>query len=1295
MKILYVEDEVAHVLLAQRTLEENLQHEFTLVHAETIKQALSVLDAQTDIDLILSDLRLPDGTGLDLLTKVRERESPPAVVLVTGQGDQEVAVAALKAGAADYLVKQSDYLHRLPIVISNAVAQNRYLREQAALRAAEIKYQSLVEQISAVVFLDDINETETTLYMSPRIEELTGYSSEEWLADPEIWRKCIHPDDQERIFREFEKSHKYGTSFAEEYRLIRRDGRTVWVKEDTNLIRDNDGNPSYWQGLLLDITKEKENEVALQRQVQELSVLHSVAIAGTESYSEDEIIEKVTRITGQLYPEVCGILQLNEKGDMLTPHSSYLGADISNWRNGYPITRGITGKAVLLGKTIRSGDITKEAEYIEIASNIRSELCVPIRVNEHIIGVLNVESRKADAFEESDERILNTIAGGLGIALEKLRLFKEEQQRRQEAETLRRAATVLSSSLDPDTVSREILTALKQIILFNSGSVFLQEGNKLRIAMAEGYYHSEQLKNLTFPEDDEYYQVAKITRQPIIVEDVQKDSRFKYWGDSTSIRGWMVVPLISRGRVIGAISLDSLQPGAFNKNIGNTVMAFAYQAAAAIENARLFESEQGRRREAETLRLAATAISSTLDLNSVMEDILKALKQVIDFDSASVFLHEGDWLRLAVCQGFAGPDTLINKKFPANDPLLLKIRETRRPIIIEDVQKNPLFKNWGNTQNIHGWMATPLLNRGRVIGYITLDNYKPAAYDESNIETAMAFAYQAAAAIENARLYDETQRRLSELETINRLSASLRTTQPVDEMLNILLNETLNLIQTEHGLIWLYDSAEDHLVQRAARGELAHLKNRSLKISESHVIGQTFLSGKVHISSSSISDSSANVESRDNKAADMRAACIPIQSTAGTMGVLMIGVDDAHQITDQINLLTTMAEIAGNSIHRAQLLEHSREQIQRLTTLRDIDSAIASSFDLRLTLNILMDQTMKHLGVHAIDITLYHPDLQTITYLGGLGFQFSSATRPQVRIGEGLAGRVIIMHKTLHITDLQNSPEIKNEPLLKREGFVTYIGIPLIVKGQIKGVFEVFHRAPLSPTPDWMEFLHTLAGQAAIAIDNSQLFENLQRSNQELIQAYDTTLEGWARALELRDRETEGHTRRVTELTLRLAEYMGISESEMVNIHRGVLLHDIGKMGVPDHILKKAGKLDANEWQEMRQHPVYAYNLLSPISYLRGALDIPYSHHEHWDGSGYPRGLKAEQIPLAARIFSVVDIWDALLSDRPYRKAWSQDKVIEYLKDIAGTHLDPRIVETFLRMIVEDESATYISRPSI
>jgi putative nucleotidyltransferase with HDIG domain len=175
------------------------------------------------------------------------------------------------------------------------------------------------------------------------------------------------------------------------------------------------------------------------------------------------------------------------------------------------------------------------------------------------------------------------------------------------------------------------------------------------------------------------------------------------------------------------------------------------------------------------------------------------------------------------------------------------------------------------------------------------------------------------------------------------------------------------------------------------------------------------------------------------------------------------------------------------------------------------------------------------------------------------------------------------------------------------------------------------------------------------------------------------------RALDLRDKETEGHTQRVTELTLKLARAAGMTEEELVHVRRGALLHDIGKMGVPDHILLKPGKLTDEEWVEMRKHPVFAYELLSPIAYLRPALDIPYCHHEKWDGTGYPRGLKGEQIPLAARLFAVADVWDALRSDRPYRQSWPKEKVIEHIKSLSGTHLDPKSVELFLSMMHEPE----------
>ena len=199
---------------------------------------------------------------------------------------------------------------------------------------------------------------------------------------------------------------------------------------------------------------------------------------------------------------------------------------------------------------------------------------------------------------------------------------------------------------------------------------------------------------------------------------------------------------------------------------------------------------------------------------------------------------------------------------------------------------------------------------------------------------------------------------------------------------------------------------------------------------------------------------------------------------------------------------------------------------------------------------------------------------------------------------------------------------------------------------------------------------------------------HLRRSNTELRLAYDTTIEGWARALELRDKETEGHTRRVTDMTVRLARVMGIDDEALVHIRRGALLHDIGKMGVPDHILLKPGKLSEAEWEAMREHPSHALTMLSPITFLRPALEIPYCHHEKWDGSGYPRGLKGEAIPLAARIFSLVDVWDALSYDRPYRRAWSQDKVISYLRERAGIDFDPGITEVFLRMLTKSPVLT-------
>jgi GAF domain-containing protein len=412
---------------------------------------------------------------------------------------------------------------------------------------------------------------------------------------------------------------------------------------------------------------------------------------------------------------------------------------------------------------------------------------------------------------------------------------------------------------------------------------------------------------------------------------------------------------------------------------------------------------------------------------------------------------------------------------------------------------------------------------------------------------------------------------------------------------------------------------------------------------------------------------------------------IPLKTQQKPVGVWLFGrrdPDDYYPLSD-ILLLSTLANQVALAVENARLFDDANRRLERLQALRNIDITITASLDLRVTLHAFLDQVTTRLRVDAAAILLLNRRSQTLAFTAGRGFRTRALQHTQLRVGEGHAGVAALERHIVNIPDLQQAAgDLTRAPLLSSEGFIAYYGVPLVTKGRVEGVLEIFHRSPLPPDPEWLDFLESLAGQAAIAIDNATLFEDLQRSNLELSLAYDTTLEGWSRALELRDQETKGHTQRVTELTLQLARTLGtFSEEALMHMRRGVLLHDIGKMGIPDGILLKPGPLTDEEWAIMRQHPGYAYEMLSPIAFLRPALDIPYCHHEKWDGTGYPRGLKAEEIPVAARLFAVVDVWDALCSDRPYRAAWPAAKVREHLRALSGAHFDSQVVEMFLKMI--------------
>ncbi|HAV77045.1 MAG TPA: hypothetical protein DCX53_06800 [Anaerolineae bacterium] len=359
-----------------------------------------------------------------------------------------------------------------------------------------------------------------------------------------------------------------------------------------------------------------------------------------------------------------------------------------------------------------------------------------------------------------------------------------------------------------------------------------------------------------------------------------------------------------------------------------------------------------------------------------------------------------------------------------------------------------------------------------------------------------------------------------------------------------------------------------------------------------------------------------------------------------------------------------------------------QRQLKRLSALRSIDLAIASGLDLNLLLSILLDRIIETLRVDAATVLLLDHEMNLLNFASGKGFHTNILQHTSLKPGQGYAGRAVLERRMVSIPDLtKNATEFDRSPLFPRERFVVYYGVPLVAKGRVLGVLEIFHRSPLRADEDWLDFLNIISGQTAIAIDSAMMFKDLQKSNFELSLAYNATIDAWSRTLDLRDRETEGHTRRVTDLTIRFAAMNGVKDADLIHIRRGSTLHDIGKVAIPDHILFKPGPLTHEEWETMRQHPKYAVDLLSPIKYLEPAMEIPHWHHERWDGTGYPDRLGNAEIPYSARIFALADVYDALTSNRPYRNAWSKKDAIQYIENQSGKHFDPRLVPDFLNLV--------------
>ncbi len=576
------------------------------------------------------------------------------------------------------------------------------------------------------------------------------------------------------------------------------------------------------------------------------------------------------------------------------------------------------------------------------------------------------------------------------------------------------------------------------------------------------------------------------------------------------------------------------------------------------------------------------------------------------------------------------------------------------------------------TQTVYDIVAHPPTNIANLLNQVITQNqrfsgertYRQKDGTPIEVEVSSMLITESDDPVVCAVVRDVTQRKRyeRELKAIVTVTSSLRDVSSRQHIIETIVEQTSSLVQAAEVALLMMVPSSNGVILEKARGKWASMSG--LRFQQS----QLFTEQQAYCPLIFIPPAIGGA---------------PLIANGHTIGMICISRQSKLDNTE-LRILTAIADIAAAAIHRASLYEQIEHHLHELTALHAIDMAISTTLDLSSMLKVFLDQALTHLPVDGVVILLYNRHLQTLSYAAGRGEDGYAMQGITYRLGEGQAGRAVLERRIVSLQrnedgTWQTEPDYALFSRLSKPFPKTY-AVPLIARGEVKGVLQFFHRSPLDPDPEWSQFLEALAAHTAIAIDNIQLLQDIQRSRDALNIAYDATLEGWARALDLRDHETEGHSQRVTTMTIQLAQEMGISGAELVHIRRGALLHDIGKIGIPDAILHKPGPLDDEELAIMRKHPEYAYTMIAPIAYLRPSLDIPYCHHERWDGTGYPRGLKGEEIPLAARIFAIVDVWDALSSDRPYRKAWTPEQVTAHIQKQSGSHFDPQVVEAFLRM---------------
>ena len=1274
--------------------------------------------------------------------------------------------------------------HRIPVEISIARIElpsgdlyasivrdiSERKRAEEALSLAEKKYRTLVEQSPAIIYIVEPGREARISYISPQIEQVLGFTPEEWIKQPGLWESLLHPEDRERVLADNDQSDLSGQPFKSEYRIHAKDGRVVWLLDESIQIRDQDGKLLYIQGIETDITERKRAEAELQASheaerilAERLAVLSEI----TTDLSKAESLDALCRSAVEFGRERLDFDRLSIwflAEDNLTMVGTF-GVDTEGRitderKERFPIGSDYPNTAVFQGQTplLRLDDtsLALKGQVVGQGQHVTAGLWD----GKAVIGFISVDNLlRQRPFSDRDCEIIRLYASALGHLISLKRTEEEvvasEERYRMLAENMTDTVWLMDLNLKTTYISPSVIR-LRGYTLDEINTVPLdQQMTSESLARVVEIYTNdlatERLAQADLPisttlelemykkdgtafwSENTFSLIRDPLGQPLAIlgsareitgrkkvqealESSEKRFRALIENNTDAIvlvdpRGLILYESPAYARMMGRDLQQRLGMSSFEHIHPEDRQSVAVILNELIQYPGKIGQTTFRNQHKNGSWRWIEATATNLLGESAVQAIVINMHDITERKQAEEAIVKTEYIyRQAITQAGGVPYQIeyangnyvflgegiesLAGYFPAEMTGALftsRVRQTEAYGKYKDLPR-PEREQLTLQGKIKEWREDDLFER-KDGSLIWLADHSVPVYN-SNGKNIGALGILMDIT-EQKKAEQNVRQRVAELEVLYESSLSINRSLEPKEIAQKMIEILAQKLAWHHAVIRLYHPETDSievlafndpgLSKTEAERQMDRL-NQVVTRPGKGLSGWVIKHGKA-VRSSQVKKDRRYVETYPGIQSGLY---VPIQIGGRTIGSIAVEseAENAFSMEDE-RMLTTLAAQSAIAFENARLFAETEKRLHKLSALHTIDTAISASVDIHVTLNILIEHVVSELAVDAAAVLVFDPIARTLEYNTSRGFHVHLVDGMHIQLGAGLAGQAALRGQMQSVSDLRDAPPSQGGPkpifdVYEGEGFVAHYAKPLIAKGQIQGVLEVYWRSPFQPDEEWLTFFEMLSGQAAIAIDNVALFDNLQRSNEDILLAYDATIQGWSQALELRDKETEGHAQRVTELTLRLAQRLGIPDAELEHVRRGTLLHDIGKMGIPDAILLKPGKLTEEEWVIMRQHPVFAFELLSAIAYLKPALDIPHYHHEKWDGSGYPDGLKGDQIPLYARIFAIVDVYDALTNERPYRPAWTVEKSLAHIREQSGTHFDPRIVEAFLALITAE-----------